>query len=333
MQFVHNDDINDPRINLAIEEFLLRNISGEEPILLFYINSPSVIIGRNQNTIEEIDPTYVKEKGIHVVRRLSGGGAVYHDLGNLNFSFITQAREDLHNFAKFTEPVVGALRNLSISAELRGKSDIFANDRKISGNAQYSTNTGMFSHGTLLFDTDIQEMLRALNPRQVKVESKAVQSNRNFVTNIKELLPPETAASFTILDLKQAILDEIFSQQGVSAYTLTDEDWAEIHRISAERYQQWQWNYGHSPRFNIQKSGQFPVRKIDARIRIEVVKGHIQGIKIDGAFTGQKAIDRLENLLVGVRYDPEALAAAVADVDIRLYFGDLEKDAFLSLLF
>lgn len=246
MQYVHNEDIHDPHINLAIEEFLLRNISSEQPVLLFYINEPSVIIGRNQNTLEEIDPAYIKEKGIHVVRRLSGGGAVYHDLGNLNFSFITQARQDLHNFAKFTEPVIGALQRLGIAAELRGKSDIFVGDKKISGNAQYVTNTGMFSHGTLLFDTNIQEMLKALNPRQVKVKSKAVQSVRNFVTNIRELLPPETAATFTIYDLKQAILDEIYGRQGISVYQLTEEDWTSVHRIAAERYQRGQWNYHYS---------------------------------------------------------------------------------------
>ena len=331
MQYVHNEDIHDPRINLAIEEFLLRNISSEEPTLLFYINAPAVIIGRNQNTLEEIDPAYVKEKGIHVVRRLSGGGAVYHDLGNLNFSFITRAREDLHNFAKFTEPVVGALQRLGITAELRGKSDLFAGDKKISGNAQYSTQTGMFSHGTLLFDTDLQEMLRALNPRQVKVESKAVQSIRNYVANIRELLPPETAASFTIYDLKQAILDEIFGRQGITIYQLTEEDWTNVHRIVAERYRRWHWNYGRSPKSNIQKSENFPVGKID--VRIDVAEGRIQGLKIFGSFTGRQSIDRLENLLLGVRYDPDALATALEEEDIRPYFGNLEKEAFLNLLF
>ena len=331
MLFIHNDDINDPQINLAIEEFLLRNLSGKGPILLFYINEPSVIIGRNQNTLEEIDPAYVKEKGIHVVRRLSGGGAVYHDLGNLNFSFITSAREELHNFAKFTEPVVGALGRLGIDAELKGKSDIFAGGKKISGNAQFSTNKGMFSHGTLLFDTNIEEMLKALNPRQAKIESKAVQSVRNFVTNIRELLPQETADTFTIFDLKQAILDEIFGRHGITVYQLTEKDWEQVHALSAERYHRWHWNYGHSPKFNVQKSESFPVGKID--VRIDVAEGRIKGVRIFGNFAGKENIGRLENLLVGVRYDPEAITAALEDEDIRPYFGELEKDAFLKLLF
>ena len=331
MRFVDNENITDPRINLAIEEFLLRHMSGEEPVLFFYINEPSVIIGRNQNTLEEIDPAYIKEKGIHVVRRLSGGGAVYHDLGNLNFSFITQAREDLHNFARFTGPVIEVLRELGLEARLQGKSDIFAGDKKISGNAQFSTTTGMFSHGTLLFETRLEEMLKALNPRQVKVESKAVQSIRNFVANIRELLPPDTAAPFTIQDLKTAVLHHIFGPGDIPTYQLTEADWQKIHQISAERYQRWEWNYGHSPRFNIQKSDNFPGGKVD--VRIEVVEGRIQGVKIYGNFAGRQDILDLERLLVGVRYDPEALAAALADVDIRPYFGEMEKDSFLALLY
>ena len=329
MLFVDNDNINDPHINLAIEEFLLRNMVGAEPILLFYINEPAVIIGRNQNTIEEIDPDYIEDNKIHVVRRLSGGGAVYHDLGNLNFSFITQAREDLHNFAKFTEPVINALAQLGIDAELKGKSDIFAEGKKISGNAQYSTSAGMFSHGTLLFDTNIEAMLKALNPRQVKVESKAVQSVRNFVTNIRELLPPEKSA-YTIFDLKQAILDQIYGRQGITVYTLTDSDWQEVHKISFQRYQRWHWKYGRSPKFNIQKSDDFPIGKID--VRIDVKDGQIQGVKIFGNFSGKKSVETLEMLLIGVRYEPKALAKALAETDIRPYFGEIDKGAFLALL-
>ena len=144
MLFVDNNETTDPRLNLAIEEHLLRNVQVVEPLLLFYINAPSVIIGRNQNTIEEIDPDFVRENQIHVVRRLSGGGAVYHDLGNLNFSFITHGKEDLHNFGKFTQPVIDVLQGLGVSAELKGKSDIFVDGKKISGNAQYA------SHGRML---------------------------------------------------------------------------------------------------------------------------------------------------------------------------------------
>ena len=262
-----------------------------------------VIIGRNQNSIEEIDPGYIDERGIHVVRRISGGGAVYHDLGNLNFSFITQGREDLHNFARFTDPVIEVLGELGVEAELRGKSDIFAGGRKISGNAQYATASRMFSHGTLLFDTDIKEMLRALNPRQVKIESNAVQSVRNFVTNIREHLPSD----MDVYELKQALLRGIFGSgvsgrgiveaEDIPTYPLEVSDWSQIQQISAECYSTWDWNYGHAPKFNIQKSDRFPAGVIDARMDVE--GGTIRGIRIYGDFSGERDVIDLEEQLVG----------------------------------
>ena len=327
MLFVDSSPHTDPQINLAIEEHLLRNIQVKEPILLFYINEPSVIIGRNQNTLEEIDPDYVKANGIHVVRRLSGGGAVYHDLGNLNFSFITRGSEDLHNFAKFTEPVIKVLGDLGIRAELRGRSDIFASGRKISGNAQYVTANRMFSHGTLLFDTDLGEMLRALNLRQIEIESKAVQSIRNYVANIRDLLPGE----MDIQELKISLLEGIFGPGEVPSYALSGEEWEAIYQLSAERYGQWDWNYGHSPRFNIQKSDQTTAGKID--IRIDVDKGRIRSIKFFGDFSGRLPVSGLEELLQGVRYNQDEISEILAIVDVGQYFDQLDRSTLSNLLY
>ena len=327
MHFVDNNNISDPRVNLAIEEHLLRNWDTAESILLFYINEPAVIIGRNQNTLEEIDPDFVREKGIHVVRRLSGGGAVYHDLGNLNFSFITPDKKGLHKFAKFTDPVIRVLEKLGIEAELRGKSDIFAAGKKISGNAQYAAAGRMFSHGTLLFDTNLETMLRALNPRQVQIESKAVQSIRNFVINIRELLPQDMA----VQELRQAILSGLFEGGEIASLPLTAADWRQINQISADRYRQWAWNFGHSPKFNIQKSERLPAGKID--VRIDVAKGRIQTIKFYGDFSGRRNVAELEQRLVDVRYEPSALVEALRGVDIHLYLGELAKSELVELLY
>src|SRR5690625_2453546 len=149
MKFIDNKGITDPRVNLALEEYVLQNFGEEDTYLLFYINDPSIIIGRNQNSVEEINTEYVDDNGIQVVRRLSGGGAVYHDKGTLNFSFITKDDgESFHNFAKFTEPVVAALNNIGVPAELIGRNDLLVKGRKISGNAQFATRGRMCSHGT-----------------------------------------------------------------------------------------------------------------------------------------------------------------------------------------
>ena len=327
MLFVDNNGITDPRRNLAFEEYLLRHVDRPEPLLLFYVNEPSVIIGRNQNTIEEIDPDYVNAHNIHVVRRLSGGGAVYHDLGNLNFSFVTNGKDDLHNFAKFTEPVVAVLRSLGVAAELRGRSDIFAEGRKISGNAQYATAARMFSHGTLLFDTDLGQMLRAINPRRAQIESKAVHSVRSVVANIRELLPRD----MTIDDLKAALLGGIFGRGDPPTLELTADDWGRIEAIAADRYNLWQWNFGRSPQFNVQQSARFPAGKIDARI--DVAEGRIQSIRLFGDFSGREDVAGLEAHLVGVPYDRPRLTAALAGVDLDAYFGRMDAATFIDLLY
>jgi lipoate-protein ligase A len=327
MLYVQNQGLTDPHLNLAIEEHLLRNFDINEPIVFFYVNEPSVIVGRNQNVFEEIDPDFVKAQGIHVVRRLSGGGAVYHDLGNLNFSFITQGKGDLHKFAKVVDPIIKVLQDLGLEAEFRGKSDIFAAGKKISGNAQYSTAGRMFSHGTLLFDSDLDSLSKALNPRKMGIESKAVQSIRNHVVNIRDLL----GKPMTIGDLQQALLRGLFHTDEIPTLTLTAADWEVIQEISAERYQQWGWNYGRSPKFSVSKSKSFPSGKIE--VQVEVEDGRIQAITFSGQLAGQREVTELENSLIGLRYDTSAVAQALETVDLQPHLGPLDKVTLLDLLF
>src|SRR5690625_3242615 len=189
MKFIDNKGITDPMINLAIEEYILENFGETDTYLLFYVNGPSIIIGRNQNTIEEINTDYVEANNIKVVRRLSGGGAVYHDEENLNFSFITKDDgESFQNFQKFTQPIVDALNERGVPAELQGRNDIAVEGRKISGNAMFSTRGRMFSHGTLMLNSKIDELTKALKVNKIKIESKGIKSIRSRVANINEYL-------------------------------------------------------------------------------------------------------------------------------------------------
>lgn len=329
MLFIDNKGITDPRINLAIEEYALKNLDINETYLLFYINEPSIIIGKNQNTIEEINTEYVEKNGIHVVRRLSGGGAVYHDLGNLNFSFITKDDGDsFHNFRKFTEPVVNALKKLGVDAELSGRNDILAEGRKISGNAQFSTRGRMFSHGTLLFDSEIESVVSALNVKKDKIESKGIKSIRSRVANISEFLSEKV----TIEEFRSLLLKNIFEgMEEIPEYVLTEKDWENIHELSKERYQNWDWNYGKSPKFNIQHSHRFPVGQID--VRFEVNKGIIENCKIYGDFFGVGDVKEIEDKLTGGKYEKTHMASALEEVDVKHYFGNISMDDFINLIY
>ncbi|MEH6955191.1 lipoate--protein ligase [Neobacillus drentensis] len=329
MLFIDNKGITDPQINLAIEEYALKNLDINETYLLFYINEPSIIIGKNQNTIEEINTEYVESNGVKVVRRLSGGGAVYHDLGNLNFSFITKDDgESFHNFRKFTEPVVTALKKLGVNAELSGRNDIEVGGRKISGNAQFSTKGRMFSHGTLMLNSEIDNVVSALKVKKDKIESKGIKSVRSRVANISEFLTEK----LDISEFRSLLLKNIFEgQEGILEYILTEEDWEKIHQLSKERYQNWEWNYGRSPKFNLQHSHRFPVGSID--VRLEVNKGVIENCKIYGDFFGVGEVSEIEDKLIGSRYEKNEIEKTLADIDTTHYFGNVAKDEFLNLLY
>ncbi|MFJ8244551.1 lipoate--protein ligase [Peribacillus asahii] len=329
MLFIDNKGITDPRINLAIEEYALKHLDINESYLLFYINKNAIIIGKNQNTVEEINQDYVDEQGITVVRRLSGGGAVYHDLGNLNFSFITKDDGDsFHNFKKFTEPVVKALGKLGVQAELSGRNDIMAEGKKISGNAMFATRGRMFSHGTLLFNSEMEHIVSALKVKKDKIESKGIKSIRSRVGNIADFLKEP----MTIEEFRSFLLKNIFEgTEEIPEYVLTEEDWKEIHKISEKRYQQWDWNYGRSPKFNLQHSHRFPVGSID--IRLEVNKGIIENCKIYGDFFGVGEVTDIEQKLTGVRYEKQAIDAVLEEVDVQHYFGNVTREDILKLIF
>lgn len=327
MRFIDNQNITDPRINLAIEEFALKHLPADEDYLLFYINEPSIIIGKNQNTAEEINAQYVEEHGIHVVRRLSGGGAVYHDLGNLNFSFITKDDgNSFHNYRKFTEPVIQALHKLGVQAQLSGRNDIQVGERKISGNAQFSTRGRMFTHGTLLFASQMENVASALNVNPEKFKSKGVKSVRSRVANISEFL----SEPMTIEAFRQHLLESIFAGSEVERYELTAQDWEQIQRISRERYQNWDWNYGKSPAFNMKRVMRLNAGTFDVRLYVE--GGIIKTAAIYGDFFGRGEATEITDKLVGLRYDRQALSRVWEENDLPFYFGPITKEEWLELL-
>jgi lipoate-protein ligase A len=300
MQFVANNH-TDPRTNLALEEFLLRHAEPDGMLFFFYVNKPSVILGRNQNAFEEVDPDYLAAHDIELVRRLSGGGTVYHDEVNLNFSFISPERNDLHNFAKFTAPIVAVLSKFGIAAELRQRSSLFVGEKKISGNAQYASRGRVLSHGTLLFEADLARLNQAVRPRPLPIQSKAVQSVRANVVNVCDLLPEP----MTMLAFQQEILHHLFGGASVPTYELTPSDWKKIRQIRAERYESWDWNIGRSPKFVVRRSRHFSAGQ--AAVQLEVDRGCIQSLEISADFLDEAATGALVFNLMGCRYERESL--------------------------
>jgi lipoate---protein ligase len=328
MILIDNENNTNPAINLALEEHALNTLELKEDHILFYINEPSIIIGKHQNTHEEINHDYVKTNKLHVVRRISGGGTVYHDHGNLNFSFLTRSNDKVFNdYRTFTQPIIKALHALNVPAALTGRNDIVANGEKISGNAQYRRAQKMFCHGTLLFDTNLDNVAKALNVKADKIQSKGIKSIRSRVTNIREFL--EDACE--IQNFKNHLTQYLFNHGDIKLHQFSKTDWEAIRKLADEKYSNWDWNFGKSPKFDIQCRERLSMGEIDVRMNVENSK--ISELKIYGDFFAEGDTHELEVLLIDHAYEKESIQDAIKDVQVSKYIAGLSNEAFIGLLF
>lgn len=328
LRSIRNESTN-PFFNLALEEYAIKYLDPQEDYVILWQNRPSVIIGRHQNTLEEINHEYVKENNIQVVRRLSGGGAVYHDLGNLNFTFITTRDEGQGpDFRKFTLPVIKALARLGVKAELSGRNDLVIDGKKFSGNAQYFYQNRVLHHGTILYDSDLDVVQKVLNVKTEKIASKGIKSVRSRVTNIKEYLTSDLSVEkFKELLLKTLLEGEEEKQELI----LTEKDRAKIEEIMQKRYATWEWNYGQSPPFNFKKSRRFPGGSIE--VRLDVKKGIIESCKIYGDFFGTREVEEFEKLFLGVPYREEDINKIIDDAPTHQFFSNITKEELKECFF
>ncbi len=299
MRFIHNNNVSDPHINLALEELCLRNPDMTDDYVLFYINAPSVIIGKHQNPFEECNFEYLRQNGIQLVRRISGGGAVYHDHGNLNFSFITGFKgKKLDYIQKLIQPIIGALRRLGVPAELTEKNYILVAGKKASGNSQYTNIHRMLSHGTLLFEADLKVLKTALRSKLEIKDSKAVQSVRSEVTNISDF----ATRTDNIYVLRDKLMAAVSAQFGeLSKTVLSGRDWDAIYRLAEDKYKSWDWTFGRTPDFVVRHDIQYEGDLIDCNIQVQ--RGVITQISNRKKCPGSVAIEELESKLIGRRYD------------------------------
>lgn len=325
MLYVMNE-CTSPYFNLALEEYILKHF--EEECFMLWQDAPSVIVGKNQNALSEINADYVRENNIPVVRRLSGGGAVFHDLGNLNFTFIQNDMEDSFiDFKKFTQPIIEALKKLGVAAEHSGRNDLVIDGKKFSGNAQYKYRNRILHHGTLLFSSNITDLSASLNVNKSKFEDKAVKSVESRVTNISSHLQQE----LSIGEFIELIRQQVTSQKDCVPYTLSEEDLRNVNQLVEEKYSTWDWNYGFSPAYNFKNQRKFTGGLLEAYLNVN--KGTIDTIKLYGDFFGKKDITEIEQALHGVKHDEKSIREALTGFNLDEYLSNIGLEGLIQVLF
>ena len=316
----------DPYTNLALEEYVFRTLSAADDFFMLWQNYNSVIIGRFQNTIEEIDEEYCRENGIRVARRLTGGGAVFHDRGNLNYTLITkQEQKEDFDFSIFVRPVISVLEGYGIPAEFSGRNDILIDGKKISGNSQYFSRGVLLHHGCIMLESNLADVSRALRPKEAKFESKGIKSVVSRVTTINENAPGPISMEQFKEDLKNEFLD----RGGMTDYELTEQDLENVRALKDNKYATWEWNYGKSPAYNVRKEKKFPQGLVT--VQMDVNEGNIVSIRFFGDFFSNKDINELENSLAG-RPLSEDLLPALEQISAGEYLGGLSAAELYALL-
>jgi len=320
----------DPARNLALEQFVFDSLDRRHSYFMLWQNHNSIIVGKHQNTTAEINASFVNAHNISVVRRLSGGGAVYHDMGNLNFTFITDTgTENSIDFTAFCRPIQNALVSFGVPVEISGRNDMTIEEKKISGNAQYIKNGRVMHHGTLLYDSNMEVLSKALNVTDDKIESKGIKSVKSRVTNIRPFMKTDMPMN----EFWDSLKKYMFSAFDMKEYNLSAEEEAEVEKLKERVYSQWDWNYGASPPHNIRK-----MRRIENcgkfEILLDVEKGGIiNNIAFYGDFFGNDDPAELAEILKGRHFQYNELEGTLNDINISRFFRNLDARTFLALLF
>lgn len=325
--YIENTSTN-PHYNLAFEEYVFTQVAGDTPILLLWQNGPSVIVGRYQNTLEEINYDFIRENGVNVVRRNTGGGAVYHDLGNLNYSFVIPGVASRVDFKTFTTPIVKALQSQGIAAEQTGRNDILVDGFKFSGNAQQFSDGKLLHHGTLMFDVNIGDVANVLRVKPGKFKSKASKSVRSRITNLKPFFRGDTVPD--TLAFKALLLEWFRREYPVEDLILTKTQLKEIEALKDSKYATHTWNYGKSPKADIIRGDFFACGQVEFHFRIEDHK--VKSLELTGDFFPSGDIEEFEAMFVGVDYDREALLEVLQRADLSKYLGNVTAEELADVI-
>ena len=318
MKYIRLKSTN-PYYNLAVEEYLLNN--SQEDIFMLWQNSPVVVIGKNQNAYAEVDLDYAQRQGIRISRRISGGGAVYHDLGNVNYTFITSSdKARALDYSYFTQPIIDALSSLGLDCALSGRNDLECGGKKFSGNAQHISSNRILHHGTMLFNTDFEVMSSVLKIDKEKLKYKAVKSHKGRVVNLSSLLEK----NISVNDFINHIEEYVLSKFGAEMYEVSDND---IIRGILERNSSQEWIYSNKrylTNYSVVRKKKYPFGVVS--VEMSLVKDRIDNIIISGDFFGVGDIAELESRLVG------ELVNEIEYIDISSYIDKMTFEEFCDLI-
>jgi lipoate-protein ligase A len=326
--FYYISKSNQAAFNQATEEYFLKNFEAD--FYMLYRNKAAVIIGKHQNTLAEINLHKCEEEGIEIIRRLSGGGTVFHDEGNLNYCFISKGEKgELINFRKYSQPVIDVLQSLNVNAKFEGKSDLTIDGMKFSGNASHIYRSKVMQHGTMLFSSDLSRLNSLLKVNPLKFKDRGVRSIRSRVTNISDHL----SAPLSIEELQNKIIDHVQKEfSGVKAYELTESDHQAILKLMEEKYLKWEWNFGYSPKYKFERLISFANGNI-LEIELDIEKGKISRAEILGNCIKMGNINELENRLINIPHHKESMLQELENSDMNTYFLKINLDEFLKAIF
>ena len=326
MRYLRNPHTN-PYYNMAFDEFCLESLPIDEPVFYLWQNRPAVIVGYNQEVNTEVNLEYLKANDIALVRRVTGGGAVYHDLGNLNYTIVGRSEDLERDYPEYASLMMKALQTLGIPATLSGRNDILVKGKKISGFAKRVSRNRLMVHGTLMYDVNLDKLTQVLNPSATKLQSKGIASVRSRVANLREYLP-ETADIQTFSQRLEEILSCNYKD---AEYKLSEDDLAHIQKLTDEKFATWEWNYGHSPKATLTHSARLACGTVEVHLTLK--ENRIASCRFGGDFLGNLPASEVEKALQGVVYEADAIRECLSQMEISHYFDGAAADDLVKLMF
>ncbi|AFA49112.1 lipoate--protein ligase [Acetobacterium woodii] len=329
MYFYRNQSTN-PYFNLALEEYLFMHEQLKMPLFMLWQNDNTIVVGRNQNVMEEINLQFVNDMNTKVVRRNTGGGTVYHDLGNVNYTFIQEKDSSIGmDFSQFSVPIIKTLQKWGVKAECTKRNDLRINDFKFSGTAQTEKKGRILHHGTLLFNSDLNFLRAALRTKNDKFQSKSIQSVRSSITNISEHL----SEKISIDDFFNELINVMQAEASLESLLLSERDLSEINKLVQDKYQKWEWNYGHSPGYQVEKVRCLSNDSNPIKIKIDVNRhGRINTIQFEGPFNGRIQIQDLENILKNKEMKSAVLLETLSFCNINNFMPEINSNELVEMI-